>query len=268
MSWAWRDRDREKNAQLNLLYEPGNWGDVLKGTWLAILGEHMNVGRYVDPHAGAKDYPLLEPVRERLRECPTYSRVAVSGERLLSSASIVRKLWPQAECHLNEPDQDRRETWDIPCDGRDGRELLEKIQAPNGAAGAAPKEAAAEAAKGATDRTAERAARSASLVLWDPYDFFEQWSHVIGDLVKLDCAVLIYLYNKSCRGVSQARQYASLRKRLPQTAWCGRIPSDGLLPRAYHEMILLNGPPSARDPLKRATTGLHLALSAQNAFEG
>ena len=237
MSWAWKDKDKEKNTELNLLYEPGNWGDVLKGTWLAILARHIEIKCYVDPHAGAKDYPLLEPVKERLGYSQLYAEVAVQEGRLLSSASVVRRL-TGCRCELNEPDPSRRATWDIPCDDQDGRDFLKKIQA----------------VKTATD-----------LVLWDPYDFFEKWSHIIGDLLQLKCPVLIYLYNKSPRGVTQARQYESLRKRLPNP-WCGRIPSDGLLPRAYHEMILLNGPPTAKQELKDATIELHLQLSKENAF--
>lgn len=80
-SWHWKVPGLEDERQPGLLYEPGNWGDVLKGTWAAVtagvlaaaIEDHRPL-RYLDPFAGM----------------PTYS----SGSWRLSSTS-TEWLWPE-----------------------------------------------------------------------------------------------------------------------------------------------------------------------------
>ena len=57
--WSWRDRDPSRHAGLR--YEPGNWGDALKGEWALIAVEALlarGAVRVLDPFAGAPRYPL------------------------------------------------------------------------------------------------------------------------------------------------------------------------------------------------------------------
>src|SRR5688572_13197482 len=124
--WSWKVEDRGQNPDLNLLYEPGNWGDMVKGTWAvivvrAVLGLHgkdvnaVSKGgkaleidpangdaparspatfRYFDPFAGAPTYPLVEASRRRIEGMPggpfveAQERFTRGGE-LASTAMLV-----------------------------------------------------------------------------------------------------------------------------------------------------------------------------------
>src|SRR5262249_35583109 len=74
--WRWRVPERTLNKDLHLLYEPGNWGDILKGLWAivatrAIIEERgLKKLHYLDPFAGAPTYPLVEASRHRLEGLP------------------------------------------------------------------------------------------------------------------------------------------------------------------------------------------------------
>lgn len=203
----------EANARLNLRYEPGNWGDVLKGTWAVTVARALPEGfRYLDPFAGAPDYPLLEPVARRLSGLPP-DQPYVAAQRpwleqglLASTASLVG-----GRAEVFDLDPERRGRWARPLAVSDAAETL---------------------------------GRETDFLLWDPYDFAERWSEWTTELARAARRhpVLIYLYSKACRGVSQTRQYESMRRRfegLPVLA--GRIPSDERLPRASHEMLLVDG---------------------------
>ena len=111
------------------------------------------------------------------------------------------------------------------------------------------------------------------LLLFDPYDFFERWPDWNELLLEAarEREVIVYLYNKSPRGVSQFRQYQSLRERWKgRPLHVGRVPADGLLPRAWHE-VWLTGPEPARpelaEQLRRCTLDLHRHISEQGAWE-
>ena len=45
MTWSWKVADRDKNQDLNLRYEPGNWGDVIKGVWALATARAVAAGR-------------------------------------------------------------------------------------------------------------------------------------------------------------------------------------------------------------------------------
>ncbi|MFN8613978.1 MAG: hypothetical protein U0931_40980, partial [Vulcanimicrobiota bacterium] len=84
--WAWKDP--EQGALLR--YEPGNWGDILKGEWLCCWLEHFAGPRlrYQDPFCGWSEYPVTEPTRARVMAAPARRYAAHLG---YSSASLVER---------------------------------------------------------------------------------------------------------------------------------------------------------------------------------
>lgn len=233
MSWTWKDKSQ---GGLPLRYEPGNWGDILKGEWLCLFlqwwaARHRGAFKYVDPFCGQPDYVLTEPTRQRIEACgaPHYARLA-AGDRLLSSASLVsaqaRELQLRLEAYCSDAESDP----------------LQALQ-------------------------------PADLILFDPYDLFERWPEWNDALLERaeDTNVLLYLYNKSPRSASQFRQYRSWRRRWEGRALViGRLPSDICLPRAWHEVWLVG--PAAREKdlqarLQHATLELQRPLAEQGAWE-
>lgn len=110
------------------------------------------------------------------------------------------------------------------------------------------------------------------IILWDPYDFFEQWSHALPSLVHASqfSHVLIYFLNKSPQDIAKLRNYEKMKERAGCPILIGRVPSDSLLPRCYHEMWLLG--PIATDPqiqsrLAHVSVDLSTHISKQGAFE-
>src|SRR5688572_18098245 len=72
-TWRWRVADRSLNPSLGLLYEPGNWGDVLKGGWAIPVARALagsGTLRIIDPYAGFAEYPAVEAARKRLEALP------------------------------------------------------------------------------------------------------------------------------------------------------------------------------------------------------
>ena len=43
--WRWKVADAGSNPQLDLRYEPGHWGDVLKGAWAVVLARWLATRR-------------------------------------------------------------------------------------------------------------------------------------------------------------------------------------------------------------------------------
>lgn len=224
MASEWKWKDPEKGALLR--YEPGNWGDILKGEWLCLWLEWF--GRdlvYVDPFCGQPHYPVTEPTRQRVQGSPACRYAGYLG---CSSASLVqehaRSLGLKVTAHCTDRESAPRL---LPCD----------------------------------------------LLLFDPYDFFECWPDWNERLLKAseDYDVVVYLYNKSPRGVSQFRQYQALRERWrDRPLVLGRVPADAVLPRAWHEVWLVG--PGARDErlrqaLHQATLALHRHVSDGGAWE-
>ncbi len=224
----WRWKDPQQGALLR--YEPGNWGDILKGEWLCLWLEWMaekgkRSFRYQDPFCGWSEYPVTEPTRQRVLSSPARRYARYLG---LSSALLVaghaQSLGLTVESRLS----DRETALELqPCD----------------------------------------------LLLFDPYDFFERWPEWNDRLLEAssDRDIIVYLYNKSPRGVSPFRQYQALRERWKgRPLVLGRVAADSLLPRAWHEVWLVG--PSAREQklqrrLRQVTLELHRHVSEPAAFE-
>ncbi len=267
-AWSWKVADPAANRDLGLLYEPGNWGDVIKGSWAEHVARQLAASaaksgrsevRYLDPFAGAPTYPLLESVVSRLEWFGSGSFLDAQDPwlregRLASTGLLVRHAILEVGVTPNvsvfDIDDSRRDAWSK----IDGVEVL-------------------DAASGIDVIDGARA----DLILIDPYDFFVDWRPYISSV--LDAArralVLVYLYNKSPRGGGHHRSYLQLRDEIATandvTLLVGRVPSDAVLPRAFHEVILL-GPDGLvapfRTELSRMTRRLACKLGTTGAFEG
>ena len=115
----------------------------------------------------------------------------------------------------------------------------------------------------------------ADFVLVDPYDFLAAWKETLPALLSLaqTSAVLVYIYNRSPRGGEPVRNYDRFRRELDGAGSgyvIGRVASDIVLPRAFHEMLLL-APEGVAAPLEdelgRATRQLACKMSTTGCFE-
>ena len=264
--WTWKVEDREANTDLRLRYEPGNWGDVLKGSWAVTVARHLARRRaehssdtpplrYLDPWCGAETYPLTPGADARLelpesgvyREAQGTRRAA---GRLASTARLVLDTWNEAgqslEAQLFDADAVRLATWA-------GVESVSALHHECGrdALGGEP----------------------GDLLLVDPYDFFVSGSSLIDPLERRAQteAVLVYLYNKAPRGGGQLRHYEALRRQLsPHRTLVGRVPADAILPRAWHEVWLLAPEvtiTACRSALEKLTRRIACKLSQGGCFE-
>lgn len=271
--WRWRVEDRAANDDLGLLYEPGNWGDVLKGVWAVRVATALAASRpgerfvYLDPFAGAPTYPLVEASRSRLEAAPPspfvdLQRPYAARGRLASTALLVRDAVAAAGgdvlLRVFDADPKRLEAW----------KALEGTEAAEGPSGEAVLAGAAEAGGSPPD-----------LVLVDPYDLFLRWKDLVPPAARAArrSAAILYLYNKAPRGPGQARLYADFRSELARElraaggrALLGRVPADATVARAYHEVVLL-GPateiPDLEEVLARDARDLAEAIARRGAFE-
>jgi hypothetical protein len=264
--WSWKVADTGANEELGLLYEPGTWGDVLKALWVLPLAEALaarGAVRILDPFAGAATYPLVQATADRLVAAPDVGlddalephlqagRFPSTGVLALEAA---RAAGAEASARVFDVDARRRERWR----GHEGVELLEVT---------------------AGDEALERHGAGADLLLVDPYDLFERRDRLVpGAFASCgpEACVLLYLFNKAPRGAKAHRAYRDLRARLDEAKGAGRrvlvgrIPSDAVLPRAYHEVLLACPGPlvEALEPtLKQRTLRLSRHLCDAGAFE-
>jgi len=267
--WTWKVSEDAKNVGLNLRYEPGNWGDVLKGEWAVRLTRALARSglpriRFLDPFAGAPTYPLVESAAARLDErppCPAFLEAQapfVARGELASTGSLVLAAADAAGVGLEA--------------------LVYDLDATRLAAWRSRPVSVLEVASGAE---ALEAAPPRDLVLLDPYDLFDAWGSLLPRVLPFarEAALLLYLYNKAPRGAGHQRQYASFRRSLareladlprPARALVGRVPSDAVLPRAFHEVVLVASAELAGElepELAATTRELALRLAAGGAWE-
>jgi len=261
--WSWKSEEPGANAGLNLRYEPGGWGDLFKSAWALEIANALaasSAGSLVllDPFAGAPDYPLLDPVRERLESLPApvlREAVAEHGDRFPSTARLILERWGErGRGRVFDLDAKRRGGWV-------GHAGVEVLQLGDGAEALGPPSEAPP-----------------TLVHVDPYDLFERFEGLLHLGLEAGPCVLFYLFNKAPRSVKARNRYLDLRARLgrlldgdSREALVGRIPSDAVLPRAYHELLFVApGDLCAqlRDPLGRLARELHAQVAVAGAFEG
>jgi len=266
--WSWKVADEVQNPGLNLRYEPGCWGDLLKHAWAlhvadALLDAREGPLRLLDPYAGAPDYPLTAAAAQRLAGLPLPLLTArlpayTAAERFPSTARLVIDRWREA--------------------GRlAGAEVYDQDSARLGAWRASDLAQALELQSGeAAFASDSPASPGADLHLLDPYDLFDQSEPVLPLALEASRGgvLLCYLFNKSPRAVKSWRRYQDLRARLERlraadgrSLLVARVPSDALLPRAYHEVWLLAAS-ELLDPLQEVLVPLSEALCEHVARQG
>lgn len=262
--WSWKPGGLERSEHPRLLYEPGSWGDVLKGTWAeltirAITRRGASL-RCVDPFAGSATYPAAEAVRERAEwlgrgpwvraQEPFLARgMIASTSRILCDVAL--EIGATVKLSVFDADPSRLASWsELDCSAE-----IDALAIGDGA------DAIGDA--------------DADLVLVDPYDFVGRAADLLPRVLaqRKRSTVLVYLFNRAPRGGGHERTYRAVREKLAREKGAllvGRIPSDAILPRAWHE-VLLFGPEPFPDTLARelgrATRALTCKLSTSGAFE-
>ncbi|MBI4583792.1 MAG: hypothetical protein HY717_07195 [Planctomycetes bacterium] len=273
-AWKWKVKGPADNAGLGMLYEPGNWGDLLKAAVLAPLVQRL-VGlqpdgalKILDPFAGKPFYPLTEAAALRCRLLGGTAlgealRPFLERRQFPSAGSLALALAarpggpPAAELAVYDLEPSSLREWRCEPAARvlaisSGYEAL-----------SAPE------------------AEAAGLIIFDPYDLFDRWQEVLPRALALfpRCALLFYLYNKSPRGPGFARRYLSFRRALKkgleplkEKAWARlyRAPADAILPRSFHEVIVA-GPrdrlAGLEAPLERSAAELAETIWRQGVAE-
>lgn len=228
-NWNWKAKDGTGGG---LLYDSGNWGDLLKMLWVAAVidwkrrnGARVN---YRDPFAGDVSYPLGKKTGFRL------------ADARLARLDFIRKdyldkgLWPSAASGARLLAGGSIEVWDADPGRRGNWGGLDGVTVP-------------EADSGWT-LLAERKADPHALVLVDPYDFLAEWREMLPLVIETAgrTTLLLYLYNRSGRGPEAFANYRAFRNALDD-AWgdrpkrLGRVAGDAFLPRTHHEMLILPG---------------------------
>jgi len=275
--WTWKTSDPAVNARLHLKYEPGNWGDVLKGAWLvpvareiaqqrqhrscaAPLGQHVSKvtcpdsspGSYLSPPTPVP--PALDGGIVRYLDpfagAPSYPLLKASATRLelLPAGEHLERLrfytikgeWPS--CALLARDTLR-------AHGAVPKLLLFDAHAQARSSWSHTEDAEViECASGEyLFEKRRRKLLAPDLVLLDSYDFFDRWGGLLSALESIarEVPVLVYVFNTSPKGQGHASQYLRLRKKLTAAAKAngpillGRLPYDMHCPQAYHEVLLL-----------------------------
>lgn len=285
--WQWKEKDGSTGG---LLYEPGNWGDILKGEWLLRVLEILfpqgraalwqgltqpareggagagDAGRgdpalYLDPFAGMPEYPVSRACQERIAGLERGLRLPAAV-----SAYVERGRWPGA------------------C------ALAANYFATRGANACCPSSSSADAVAGAAaakmrsplcfvyDRDDARRgllaadgrfsglpaqsgwdlvppAQEYGLVLIDPYDVLAEWQEVLPRVLATAerMPVLLYVYNRAGRGRAHLQEYRKFRSALRAAeipAMWGRAAADAFLPDCWHEMFFL--PPAKVAQAERA----------------
>lgn len=229
--WNWKGKDGSRGG---LLYEPGNWGDLLKMLWLATVLEWKAAGvlpgagkvDFFDPFAGDVTYPLGSRTLFR------FARADLKGLAFIRQPFLARGVWPSSASmagllaagglHVFDADAERRGNWRslsaaTVMEGESGWDLLSGRETGVGA-----------------------------LWLVDPYDFLAEWRERLGMVVdkSAESSVLLYVYNRSARSDKAFGEYRAFRRALEDRLGgrpmrLGRVAADAFLPRSHHEVVFL-----------------------------
>jgi len=293
-AWHFKPAGLERPLHSGLRYEPGSFGDILKGAWAIEVARWLLASSQplscLDPFAGCETYAATDGTRGRAAklgrgawvraQAPFLARgqVASTG-RLLCETAIG--MGAALELAVFDADPDRLATWKASSlsvrDDRvspiDARQAIEHAE-PSSDAASAMGRVKVEIID-ASDGAHLIGDSEADLVFVDPYDFFDRADELVPRVLaqRRRSQVLVYLHNRAPRGGGHARAYARLREKLELDGGpflIGRVPSDAVLPRSWHEVLLLGPsppPPSVRSALERETKGITCKLATSGAFE-
>lgn len=228
-AWEWKGKDGSRGG---LLYESGNWGDLLKMLWLAALlrwkggaGDRVD---YFDPFAGEVCYPLAEKTLFR------FNQARLAGLDFIRRDFLEKGCWPSSAAAARLLLTGRMTVFDADPGRRAGWTEAPDVTVLSGAC--------------AWDLAAERQPDPGSVWLIDPYNFMGEWRARLPLIIDKaeSVTVLLYIYNRSAGSSEAFADYRAFRnaledarKGLPMRL--GRVASDGFLPRAHHEMLFLPG---------------------------
>jgi hypothetical protein len=230
--WNWKSGDGSRGG---LLYEPGNWGDLLKLLWLA-AAIRWKAGDgtvdYFDPFAGDVAYPLAEKTKER------FNRAGPAELDFVRAPFIEKGSWPSAAAAAGCLPVGRRRVFDADA---------EKLKRWSGEPGVETL-----AGESGWSVMAAREADPREIWLIDPYDFLADWRTslplVAGGSGK--ASILLYAYNRSAAAAEAFASHRAFRNALADArrglpGCFGRTAADAFLPRAHHEMYFLPCPSDA-----------------------
>jgi hypothetical protein len=226
-NWNWKNKNGEHGG---LLYDSGNWGDILKMLWLAeIVRWKQQEGcavRYADPFAGDVQYPLGKKIAFRLSQC------GLPGIDFLQTPFLDKELWPSAASGALLLATGGVEVWDADQGRRDAWRAAGVRIAENSASG--------------WDIVARAEPEPDGVLLIDPYDFLAEWEERLPLVAGKSGGIstLLYIYNRSGKNRETFARYRRFRGRLDEMTEerpkrVGRIAADSFLPDSHHEMIFL-----------------------------
>lgn len=243
--WKWREKC---GATSGLLYEPGNWGDILKCEWLLRIIEFVHhsseqVGEYLDLFAGLPTYPL---------SCRAAARFAALPDNFIlkrqAQKYIDNEQWPAAarlvldnfdmEANVFDGEALRRSEWGglANClDLNDGWDFLPVKQN-----------------------------HQYELILLDPYDFLSDWRANFERLMVTvkNCPTLLYMYNRSGRSRERLRDYRLFCNHVRDSGVdviYGRAAADAFLADSWHELFFFAQGLSREDGFDGLRCGLREA---------
>lgn len=253
-SWNWKGKDGSRGG---LLYEPGNWGDLLKMLWLAALLRWKGAGgaavNYFDPFAGEAKYPFS--AKSRLR----FEAAGLAGLDFIRPAFVDAGFWPSSASAAGLLAEGVREVFDADPGRRAGWAAVPGYRRLEGEGGWALLEG--------------RSPDPDGVWLLDPYDFLADWRKCLPIAARQaeSTTILLYIYNRSARSAEAFGDYRAFRAALEDARGSlpkrlGRVAADVFLPRAHHEMLLLPGRADAgRGDFGRLAEELEAGTAAVNA---
>ncbi|MCC8109053.1 MAG: hypothetical protein LIQ30_08430 [Planctomycetes bacterium] len=262
--WNWKAKDR---ANGGLLYEPGNWGDILKLSWLTAVVQWKASGKnsleYYDPFAGDVSYPLGKKTAARLAAADldfftSIDSAFIAHGRWPSAGSAVRPLFT-GPALIWEKDDIRRSNW----------QAVRDVTVVDGIASG-------------WELLYRRSTGAEAVWLLDPYDVLAEWRDWLPVLLEraVTSTVVLYIFNRSGKNREAFREYRAFRNALedgrgPLPKRLGRAAADVFLPEHYHEMLFLPGVADCEAPgigelmaeLGRRTFALRAAQERAAVFE-
>lgn len=224
--WNWKNKD---GSTPGLLYESGNWGDLLKMLWLRTVLSwkrlHFGTVNYIDLFAGDVAYPLTPKARHRIRQ------TGFNHFNFLLEDYLKHDLWPSAASGARFIVNGKFEIFDADTERRGKWENTPNTTILNGDSG--------------WDILASQQPDPQGIWLVDPYDFLAEWREHLPMLVEKSrtTTILLYLYNRSAKNESAFKNYRDFKNALedlnPGPKRLGRVPADPFLPRSHHEIMFL-----------------------------
>lgn len=235
-AWNWKNKD---GSNPGLLYESGNWGDLLKMLWVhSVLDWKQRDGtivNYLDPFAGEIQYPISRKARHRLALRPIDAFAFIQDEFLRNG------YWPSAASGARLTAGGRIEIWDADPGRRERWREVPGVVVPDSESGWSVLRDHPDDPDG--------------VWLVDPYDFLAEWREYLPLVLarSLTATTLVYIYNRSAKSETAFKNYREFKNALEDNAGdrnkrLGRIEADVFLPRSHHEMLLLPSDDDAKRP--------------------